>query len=144
MPESTRQLSLAGAGRPSGQQILVALDLNCRFVGAWNRPRSRLRTEPPRRPPFGVFIQGTVPFALGQTHECPGHVPAAQKAWSAATASFALVQAAAVHGLSFLSVHSGAAHHVLFGLGAAALRLALLVDLLVPAVAGNNEADGAV
>ncbi len=81
----------------------------------------------------GACTPGVVPLALGRTHEILRHVPAAQKrAWSAATTSFALMQAAGAYGLSFLFVRSGGDYRMLFGLGAAALVLALAVDLLVP------------
>ncbi len=82
----------------------------------------------------GACTPGVVPLALGCTHEILRQVPAAQKqAWSGATTSFALMQAAGAYGLSYLFVRSSGDYRALFGLGAAALGLALVVDLLVPA-----------
>lgn len=87
----------------------------------------------------GACTPGVVPLALGRTHEILRHLPAAQKgAWSAATTSFALLQAAGAYGLSFLFVQSGGDYRALFGLGAAALGAALAIDLLVPAPSGNE------
>lgn len=81
----------------------------------------------------GAFTPGVVPLALGRTHEVLRHHPAAQKsAWSAATTSFAVMQAAGAYGLSFLFVRTGGDYRLLFGLGASALMLALVIDLLAP------------
>jgi predicted MFS family arabinose efflux permease len=92
----------------------------------------------------GACTPGVVPLALGRTHEILRHLPAAQKgAWSAATTSFALMQAAGAYSLSFLFVHSGGDYRVLFGLGAAGLGAALIIDLLVPAPGGNGAESAA-
>jgi predicted MFS family arabinose efflux permease len=81
----------------------------------------------------GAATPGVVPLALGRSHEILRHHQGAQKrAWSAATTSFATMQAAGAYGLSFLFVHSGGGYRMLFGVGAAALALALATDLLVP------------
>lgn len=81
----------------------------------------------------GAATPGVVPLALGRTHEVLRHRLAAQKrAWSAATTSFAVMQAAGAYGLSFLFVRTGGNYQVLFGLGASAMLLALAVDLLAP------------
>src|SRR5258707_2245372 len=51
----------------------------------------------------GAFVPGIVPLVLGRISELLAHHPAAQKgAWSTATTSFAVLQAAAAYGLSFL------------------------------------------
>ena len=82
----------------------------------------------------GAFTPGIVPLALGRVHELLAHHPAVQKsAWSKATTSFAVFQAAAAYGLSFLFVHTGGDYLLLFVLGAAALALALMTDLIVGA-----------
>lgn len=92
----------------------------------------------------GACTPGVVPLALGRTHEILRHLPAAQKgAWSAAATNFALLQAVGAYGLSFLFVRSSGDYRLLFGLGAAALALALLVDLLVPAPGGHGPEDAA-
>ena len=80
----------------------------------------------------GAFVPGIVVLVLGRVHELLAHHPAGHKAaWSAATTSFAILQAVAAYGLSFLFVTSGGSYTLLFGLGAAAMVLALIVDLTV-------------
>jgi predicted MFS family arabinose efflux permease len=78
----------------------------------------------------GAFTPGIVPLVLGRIHELLAHHPAAQKgAWGKATTSFAVLQAVAAYGLSFLFVESGG-YTLLFVLGAAALVAALAVELV--------------
>ncbi|HEV2674422.1 MAG TPA: YbfB/YjiJ family MFS transporter [Aliidongia sp.] len=87
----------------------------------------------------GAFTPGIVPLVLGRVHELLAHHPAAHKsAWSKATTSFAVLQAGAAYGLSFLFVNSGGNYRLLFMVGAAALATALLVDLVV----GAHQASG--
>jgi predicted MFS family arabinose efflux permease len=78
----------------------------------------------------GAFTPGIVPLVLGRVNELLAHHPAAQKgAWSTATTSFAVLQAVAAYGLSFLFSTSGGNYLMLFVIGAASLSLALAVDL---------------
>ncbi|BAN27657.1 YbfB/YjiJ family MFS transporter [Caballeronia insecticola] len=78
----------------------------------------------------GAFTPGIVPLVLGRVNELLAHHPAAQKrAWSTATTSFAVLQALAAYGLSFLFSNSGGNYPLLFAIGAAALAIALAVDL---------------
>ncbi|MFB9128974.1 YbfB/YjiJ family MFS transporter [Paraburkholderia dipogonis] len=78
----------------------------------------------------GAFVPGIVALVLGRINELLAHHPAAQKgAWSAATTSFAVLQAVAAYGLSFLFAHDGGNYTALFVIGAASLALALAVDL---------------
>jgi predicted MFS family arabinose efflux permease len=78
----------------------------------------------------GAFTPGIVPLVLGRVNELLAHHPAAQKgAWSTATTSFAVLQAVAAYGLSFLFSSSGGDYRMLFAIGAASLSLALAVDL---------------
>lgn len=78
----------------------------------------------------GAFTPGIVPLVLGRVNELLAHHPAAQKgAWSTATTSFAVLQALAAYGLSFLFSSSGGDYRMLFAIGAASLSLALAVDL---------------
>jgi predicted MFS family arabinose efflux permease len=78
----------------------------------------------------GAFTPGIVPLALGRVNELLAHHPSAVKdAWSRATTSFAVMQALAAYGLSFVFSSSGGNYLVLFVIGAAALVLALIVDL---------------
>ncbi|PMS30869.1 putative MFS family arabinose efflux permease [Trinickia symbiotica] len=78
----------------------------------------------------GAFTPGIVPLVLGRVNELLAHHPSAVKdAWSRATTSFAVMQAVAAYGLSFVFSSSGGNYLVLFAIGAAALVLALSVDL---------------
>ena len=87
----------------------------------------------------GAFTPGIVPLVLGRVHELLRHHPAAQKgAWSKATTSFAIAQALAAYGMSFLFVRSGGDYLLLFALGSCALVLALGVDLVVGAIGGRS------
>jgi hypothetical protein len=66
---------------------------------------------------------------LGRVHELLAHHPAAQKAaWSRATVSFAIFQAAAGYGLSCLFARNGD-YRVLFLIGATLLLLAFAIDV---------------
>ena len=80
----------------------------------------------------GDFTPGIVPIVLGRVHELLPHAPAQQKAaWSRATTSFAVLQAAAAYGMSYLFAHDGGNYALLFALAASATLLALLIDLAV-------------
>jgi predicted MFS family arabinose efflux permease len=84
---------------------------------------------------IGAFVPGMVPLTLGRVYELvPGDGLARTTAWSRATASFALGQAVAGYGLSFVYARTGD-YALLFALGAVALALALAIDL-----AGNTTA----
>jgi predicted MFS family arabinose efflux permease len=79
----------------------------------------------------GAFVTGTVPLVLGRIHELLPHHPAQQKAaWSVATIAFALFQAAAAYVQSFIFAQTGGDYQVLFLIGAAAIVLALAIDLI--------------
>ncbi|HEY4068732.1 MAG TPA: YbfB/YjiJ family MFS transporter [Burkholderiaceae bacterium] len=83
---------------------------------------------------MGAFTPGIVPLVLGRTQELLRHHPAAQKAaWSHATTAFAVLQAVAAYGMSYLLGASGGRYSLLFGLGAVAVAVALVVDLVTPA-----------
>lgn len=89
---------------------------------------------------MGAFTPGIVPLALGRVHELLPHHPEAQKAaWSAATTSFAVLQAMAAYGMSFLFSHHGGDYRGLFVIGAVAMALALAIDLIAAVVAGNKD-----
>ncbi|MHB9836139.1 YbfB/YjiJ family MFS transporter [Paraburkholderia terrae] len=88
---------------------------------------------------MGAAVPGIVPLALGRVNELLAHHPAAQKgAWSTATTGFAVLQAGAAYGMSFLFTQNGGNYRMLFTIGAAALALALSVDLFA-ALRGNPE-----
>lgn len=85
----------------------------------------------------GAFTPGIVAIVLGRVHELLPHAPAQQKsAWSKATTSFAVLQAVAAYGMSYLFAQSanaggrGGDYAILFGIASAALVLALLIDLV--------------
>ncbi|MBJ7401957.1 MAG: YbfB/YjiJ family MFS transporter [Bradyrhizobium sp.] len=78
----------------------------------------------------GAFTPGIVPLVLGRVHELVPHSLEQQRAmWGHATTSFALFQAAAAYGFSGIFAQAGSDYSVLFGLGGAALMLALVIDL---------------
>lgn len=88
----------------------------------------------------GSFVTGTVPLVLGRIHELLPHRLAQQKAaWSHATVGFALCQAVAAYGLSFVFAETGGNYRLLFGVGAAAMILALAIDLLTAVIRGPFE-----
>ena len=79
----------------------------------------------------------------GPGHGLIAHHPANREAaWSEATVSFAVLQAAAAYGLSFVFAHNDGDYAQLFVIGAAALMLALAIDV-VAAIRrqGSNPAD---
>ena len=78
----------------------------------------------------GAFVPGIVPLVLGRVRElAPPDRGRQQAAWSLATTAFAIGQAAAAYGLSFLFA-AGSGYATLFAVGAALLLLALLLDLI--------------
>lgn len=80
----------------------------------------------------GAFVTGTVPLVLGRISELLPNHPAQQRAaWSNATASFALFQAAAAYALSLVFSLTAGSYQALFLIGSGAMWLALIVDLSV-------------
>lgn len=89
---------------------------------------------------MGAFTPGVVPLVLGRVHELLPHDVSEQKAaWSSATTSFALFQAAAAYGLTFVFTQSGSDYHLLFIIGAAAFVLSLGIDLIVGVSAARGR-----
>jgi len=79
----------------------------------------------------GTFTPGIVPLVFGRVLElAPAGGLGAKAGWSIATTSYALLQAVAAYGFSFMFARSGGGYAILFGLGACAVSLALLIDLL--------------
>jgi predicted MFS family arabinose efflux permease len=79
----------------------------------------------------GAFVTGTVPLVLGRLQEVLARHPAQQAAaWQTATVGFALFQAVAAYGLSFLFSYSGGDYRLLFGIGTAAMLIAFVIDVL--------------
>jgi predicted MFS family arabinose efflux permease len=80
----------------------------------------------------GAFVPGCVAITLGRTRELiPDHPAAQAAAWSWCTIAFALGQAIAGYGFSFIFSNSENAYPLLFLLAAAALLLALVIDVAV-------------
>ena len=88
----------------------------------------------------GAFTPGIVPLVLGRIHELVPHDVSTQKAaWSASTTAFALLQAAAAYGLTFVFAQSGGDYHLLFMIGTTAVVLALCIDFAVGAFAPRGK-----
>src|SRR5262249_49307018 len=85
----------------------------------------------------GGFTPGIVPLVVGRIHELLPHNTEQQRAaWSHATTSFALFQAAAAYGFSFLFAHTGGDYLPLFAIGGGATLLALAIDLTLSVAGG--------
>jgi predicted MFS family arabinose efflux permease len=83
----------------------------------------------------GSFLTGTIPLVLGRISELlPHHVEQQKAAWSFATVGFALMQAAAAYGLSFVFARNGGDYRPLFLIGSAAMVAALAIDLATAAM----------
>ena len=79
----------------------------------------------------GAFVPGIVAVTIGRTRELIPGDPAGQTAvWGFCTTAFALGQAIAGYGFSFIFAQSDNPYPALFLLGAAALLLALIVDFV--------------
>jgi predicted MFS family arabinose efflux permease len=79
----------------------------------------------------GAFVPGCVAITIGRTRELiPGDPARQAAAWGLCTTAFALGQAIAGYGFSFIFARSENAYPILFLLAAAALRLALTIDLV--------------
>jgi predicted MFS family arabinose efflux permease len=80
---------------------------------------------------IGTFVTGTVPLVLGRIHELiPHHSSQRNGAWSTATTVFALFQAASAYMLSFVFANSGGNYRLLFVIGAVAMMLTLVLDVI--------------
>lgn len=81
---------------------------------------------------IGGFTPGIVPLVLGRIHELVPHSAEQQRAsWGHATTSFALFQAAAAYGFSWLFAHTAGGYLLLFQLAGGAVALALAIDLVM-------------
>lgn len=88
---------------------------------------------------IGGFTPGIVPLVLGRIHELVPHSAEQQRAvWGHATTSFALFQAAAAYGFSWLFAHTGGDYLLLFKLAAASVALALAIDLVMALTAARR------
>jgi len=81
---------------------------------------------------IGAMVPGVVPLVLGRTHELiPNDTDQRLKAWGLCTIAFALGQAAAAYGFSFIFAQMDGGYRLLYALGAIALGSALAIDLAV-------------
>src|SRR2546425_723572 len=79
----------------------------------------------------GALVPGIVPLVLGRVHELIPDDPQRQAAaWSVTTVAFALGQAGAGYGFSFLYARTGD-YTALFAIAAVTLTTALVIDLAV-------------
>ena len=93
---------------------------------------------------LGTYPPGIPPLTLGRIrHILPHDASVQSAAWSRATTVFALFQALAGYGYSWLFAATGGEHRVLMLVGAAALGLALLSDLLLARAAWQPVRDEA-
>lgn len=86
----------------------------------------------------GSAVSGTVPLVLGQTQERVADPEARKMVWGIATATFALGQAAGGYGYSYLFSRMSENFELLFVLGATALFLALVVNMLAARPASHS------
>jgi predicted MFS family arabinose efflux permease len=90
---------------------------------------------------IGAFTPGIVPLVLGRIHELLVHDESARSAaWSTATTSFALMQAAGAYFATFLFTQTGDDYALLFTLGAAAFSSSLGIDLAMGVLARRSAA----
>ena len=87
---------------------------------------------------IGAFVPGIVPLVLGRVHELLPAGEGRRAAWSLATAAFAVGQAVAAYGFSFLFERTGGDYAPLFILGSAALAVSLLVDLAAATISRRS------
>ena len=79
----------------------------------------------------GALVPGIVPLVLGRVHELIPDDPSRQAAaWGVTTVAFALGQAGAGYGFSFLYART-ADYTALFAIAAVTLTTALVIDLAV-------------
>ena len=78
----------------------------------------------------GALTLGVVGLVLGRIHELIEDPAAQNRAWSFATTAFAIGQAAAAYGDTYLFDRTGS-YTLLFAIGAASLGLALVTDFAV-------------
>jgi MFS family permease len=88
----------------------------------------------------GGFTPGIVPLVLGRINELIPHNAAGQRAaWAQATTMFAMFQAAAAYGLSYLFERTGGDYAILFVIGAAAVLASLAIDLVTALIARRQK-----
>jgi predicted MFS family arabinose efflux permease len=79
----------------------------------------------------GAFVPGSVAITIGRSRElAPAHPSTQAAAWRWCTIAFSIGQAVAGYSFSYIFARSGNGYPILFALAAAALGLALAIDLL--------------
>lgn len=78
---------------------------------------------------IGAFAPGIAQLVLGRLHELAQNEQQRRSGWSIATVFFALGQASSAYAMSYVFARTEGHYALLFGLGAAALVAALLVEL---------------
>ena len=87
----------------------------------------------------GALTLGVVGLVLGRIHELLHHHATQGRAWGYATTAFAVGQAVAAYGYTYLFDVVGS-YRLLFGLGASALAAALVLDLLMMVASASRRA----
>ncbi|HVH75616.1 MAG TPA: YbfB/YjiJ family MFS transporter [Stellaceae bacterium] len=77
----------------------------------------------------GALVPGVVPVVLGRVHELVPGPERQQQAWARCAIAFAVGQAVAGYGFSYIFARSGGAYELLFALGAGLIAAGLFVDL---------------
>jgi predicted MFS family arabinose efflux permease len=88
---------------------------------------------------LGASVPGVVPLAVGRVHELVHVEHERRRAWTICTVAFAIGQAAAAYGFSYLFAKTDGAYVMLFVIGAGAFALALLLDVAVALFARRAE-----
>jgi predicted MFS family arabinose efflux permease len=79
---------------------------------------------------IGAFVPGITVLTLGRLHDLIHDPDGRQRAWAWFTIAFAIGQAAAAYGFSWIFAQTGGDYVVLFALAAGAMLVALAIDLL--------------
>lgn len=90
----------------------------------------------------GAFVPGIVPLVFGRMQELTaGDVQRQKSVWGICATAFALGQAGAAYGLSYVFVRTDGAYIPLFALGAGALLLAFMIDVGANALCAQHGED---
>ncbi|MDW3685969.1 YbfB/YjiJ family MFS transporter [Cupriavidus sp. CV2] len=94
---------------------------------------------------IGTFPPGIVPVVLARVHETiPGNATQQNVVWSRATTVFAAFQALAGYAYSAIFNSSGGNHRVLFVIGAVAIVVGLVVDVVASSSSRASSQEGGV
>ncbi|MEZ5788895.1 MAG: YbfB/YjiJ family MFS transporter, partial [Xanthobacteraceae bacterium] len=77
----------------------------------------------------------------GRMHELVHDADRRQAAWSWCTTAFAIGQAVAAYGFSYLFAQTGGAYALMFTLAATALVVAFLLDILQPGRTARHRSE---